>query len=371
MDDFVKSKLVEWQLLHLIDRFSEEAIGEESFGYLDLPTIATLIPRIGDRLKFIKKHNEFVGQMVCSQATPPGPQLPPSSNDLQEMTAPAPTEMTANSTPEMIAPPSTIVLQTVPTFDIRTILSDVVEGRAIVQSLDTDQLITIKQRRAMVRILVSHLIEKCGETPSAVTKTAMSSALINSFPCLKDASTSGFDTWYTHGRSKYPATGFLEERLRNIRKRLRSSGGPRPQMSLPPSVPRTTVIPAPAIPEERAVQCAEWLKNNTQPITQVNEYMRDTCSFRAAWIRADHSKTVDEVLAQFPRLLTPGMIAQDFAILHGEAAPKFFEKWVPLYADKIINLAKREGKFTDVDGRRTQGNFICCANIRFHTMIFL
>ncbi len=48
--------------------------------------------------------------------------------------------------------------------DIRTVLSDVLEGRAIVQSLETDQLITIKQRRAMVRILVSHLIDKCGET---------------------------------------------------------------------------------------------------------------------------------------------------------------------------------------------------------------
>ena len=48
--------------------------------------------------------------------------------------------------------------------DIHTVLSDVLEGRAIVQSLDTDQLITIKQRHAMVRILVSHLIEKGGET---------------------------------------------------------------------------------------------------------------------------------------------------------------------------------------------------------------
>lgn len=39
---------------------SDEAIDEESFGYLDLQTINTLIPRIGDRLKFIKKHNDFV-----------------------------------------------------------------------------------------------------------------------------------------------------------------------------------------------------------------------------------------------------------------------------------------------------------------------
>ncbi|KAK5903820.1 hypothetical protein CgunFtcFv8_007568 [Champsocephalus gunnari] len=38
------------------------------------------------------------------------------------------------------------------------------------------------------------------------------------------------------------------------------------------------------------------------------------------------------------------MIAQDFSILFAEPAPKLFETWVPLYADKIIRLAKREGK---------------------------
>ncbi|KAF3851437.1 hypothetical protein F7725_013209 [Dissostichus mawsoni] len=52
--------------------------------------------------------------------------------------------------------------------------------------------------------------------------------------------------------------------------------------------------------------------------------------------RADHSKSIPEVLAMFPRLTTPGMIAQDFSILFAEPAPKLFETWVPLYADKII-----------------------------------
>ncbi len=47
--------------------------------------------------------------------------------------------------------------------DIRAALSAVPEGRSIVESLDTEKLITIKERRAMVRILVSHLMEKCGE----------------------------------------------------------------------------------------------------------------------------------------------------------------------------------------------------------------
>ncbi|KAI4801014.1 hypothetical protein KUCAC02_006177, partial [Chaenocephalus aceratus] len=77
-------------------------------------------------------------------------------------------------------------------------------------------------------------------------------------------------TWYAKGRSHHPATGFLEERVRNIRKQLRrSSRGHRPQREQD-TVPSRIVIPEPA--------------------------------------------------------------------------PKLFETWVPLYADKIIHLAKREGK---------------------------
>ena len=59
----VFSRLYEWSL-YFVFYLSDEAIDEESFGYLDLSTITTLIPRIGDRVKFIRRHNEFVSNMV-------------------------------------------------------------------------------------------------------------------------------------------------------------------------------------------------------------------------------------------------------------------------------------------------------------------
>lgn len=48
--------------------------------------------------------------------------------------------------------------------DIHAVLYASPEGRAIVENLDRDKLIAIKERRAMVWILVSHLMERCGET---------------------------------------------------------------------------------------------------------------------------------------------------------------------------------------------------------------
>lgn len=48
--------------------------------------------------------------------------------------------------------------------DIRGILSRTAEGRAISQSLENTNLLLTKERRQMVRILVSHLMETYGET---------------------------------------------------------------------------------------------------------------------------------------------------------------------------------------------------------------
>ena len=42
------------------------------------------------------------------------------------------------------------------------------------------------------------------------------------------------DTWFSKGRVGRPATGFLEERLRNVRKMLRRSSGRGPQREQEP-----------------------------------------------------------------------------------------------------------------------------------------
>ncbi|KAJ4941302.1 hypothetical protein JOQ06_027587 [Pogonophryne albipinna] len=87
---------------------------------------------------------------------------------------------------------------------------------------------------------------------------------------------------------------------------------------------RRTFIPECTISEERAIQCKEWLKHNLQPLNQVGA------------IHAGYSSV---------------QIAQDFQILHGEAAPKLFETWLPLFKDKILHLARREGKLiSSLDG---------------------
>lgn len=65
----------------------------------------------------------------------------------------------------------------------------------------------------------------------------------------------------------------------------------------------------PTIGPERAIQLTEWLKNNIWPPAQVAQYMLETAIHRATWIRSNGTIPLQQIFAEFPRLLdTPGMV---------------------------------------------------------------
>lgn len=288
------------------------------------------------------------------------PAIPPTISDVTP-TATLPNPM---EEPAAAVVPVNQLIQTIhiiPQFEVRSILTGLHDGKEIVESLDKDNVITTSQRRLLVRILVSYLIEKFGENPTSDIKKALASGLVESFECLKDSSSSGSEIWYTPGRRQRPATGFLEERLRNVRKRLRSSSTLRSmRQKTPPQMadngaPARALIPERTISDERASQLKEWLRNNSQPLSQIETYMQNTAVYRAKWIR-DNNWTIDQILEEFPHLMTKGMIAQDFLVLHGDAASKLFETWLPIYAEKVLYLARKEGKLTlPLDGLTPDG----------------
>ena len=56
------------------------------------------------------------------------------------------------------------------------------------------------------------------------------------------------------------------------------------------------------ISDERASQLKEWLRNNSQPLSQ------DTAVYRVKCIR-DNNWTIDQILQEFPHLMTKGMVS--------------------------------------------------------------
>ncbi|XP_023190186.1 uncharacterized protein LOC111608684 [Xiphophorus maculatus] len=188
--------------------------------------------------------------------------------------------------------------------------------------------------------LVSHLMDQYGENPSSDTKAILASSIVDQFPCLRDSHGTGYDAWFTRGRQHRPATGFLEERLRNVRKRHQ----PRKKMlSAPEAPPNRSSLPEPTISAERTIQMTEWLKNNFWPADQVVQYMQETAVYRAGWIRSSGTIPMQQIFAEFPRLLdTPGMILQDFAVLYPQSCGKLTENWNTLFSSKVIRMGKKE-----------------------------
>ncbi|XDV11873.1 hypothetical protein PO909_000675, partial [Leuciscus waleckii] len=205
--------------------------------------------------------------------------------------------------------------------DIRQILEGSTHGSSILSNLEQNHNLCLEDRRKMVRILVSHLMEKFGEYPSPDRKKELALTLVTQFPCLRDSEGSGYEVWYTPGRYRHPATGFLEERLRNIRKRLHSHSSTSRERSQTTDERRATVtdritlLPDSQISEADSNKMTEWLKKNKQPVSQVEEYMRGTAVYRAQWIRENGSKSLIEITQEYPRLLdTPGMTLGDVAL---------------------------------------------------------
>ncbi|KAL1007159.1 hypothetical protein UPYG_G00082830 [Umbra pygmaea] len=257
----------------LIPTFEAEKIDQETLLLLDDVTLTSLIPIIGLRFKIQKYLKNALDESIEERAT-----TPTVSSEQQHR----------------------ISVEQEAAFNIRDILLATPNGRGIVDTIENKHCISLKERQAMVRILVSHLIERFGENPSAGIKVSLASSVVEQFPCLKDCQGKGNEAWFSPGRYHRPATGFLEERLRNVRKR-------------------------------------------------VEHYMKETSIHRAKWIRDNGTKTIMEIFKEYPRLLdTPGMISQDFLILNPDSASKLTENWVPVFKDKILQFASTEKQSRDL-----------------------
>nr|XP_054591303.1 uncharacterized protein LOC129155133 isoform X3 [Nothobranchius furzeri] len=325
MDEFVKDKLLEWNLSEYIPAFEAEKIDKDSLFLLDANSLTTLIPLLGPRLKIQNNLKRLLEDSSPKQT--------------ESVCAPA-------DKLQHVAP-----VQGGTSFNIREILNKTPDGRAIVHSLEESHHISISERRSMVRILVSHLIECFGENPPSESKALLASSVVEQFPCLKDSLGTGYDAWFTPGRKHRPATGFLEECLRNVRKRSRCDT----QNKSTPQAPQKCqiVLPEPTVSPERAIQMTEWLKNNIWPPSQVSQYMLETAIQRAQWIRSNGTMSIREIMAEFPRLVdTPGMISQDFSVLHPDSSEKLTARWSHVFSRKIIRMARKEdaaNRLIDID----------------------
>ena len=63
------------------------------------------------------------------------------------------------------------------------------------------------------------------------------------------------------------------------------------------------------LPSEKLQDIVEWLKVHKYPVSEVEAQMKQTAMYRGVWIRSNGSKSILEILTEFPRLIdNPGMV---------------------------------------------------------------
>ncbi|XP_041452695.1 uncharacterized protein LOC121405801 [Lytechinus variegatus] len=99
---------------------------------------------------------------------------------------------------------------------------DSFNGENFVKEMDNGML-SVQSRIKVVRILVSWLIQEFTSKPPTDVKVALAKAVVSQFPKLKDLEGVGHEAWYSPAREKREASGYLEYRLVNVRKRAQKS----------------------------------------------------------------------------------------------------------------------------------------------------
>ncbi|XP_041463557.1 uncharacterized protein LOC121414444 isoform X2 [Lytechinus variegatus] len=151
-----------------------------------------------------------------------------------------------------------------------------------------------------------------------------------------------------------PATGYLEEHLRYLRKKtlqlkreekagnLSSSTKKQIINPIPTQIPASEPLAdhqGPSEVDEDTMAKIEWLKNNNEPQEQVATYMKDIVKHRQKWIKA-HQNNLGTIVEEYPHIMQTEMIEQDFKTFHEGKERGLYVKW-PQFKDHIIQYANR------------------------------
>ncbi|XP_071843612.1 uncharacterized protein [Apostichopus japonicus] len=232
-------------------------------------------------------------------------------------------------------------------FNITEILKAVHGGDELVEEMSSG-LLSPKTRKRVVNTLVSCLIEKHGKHPPKDVKMLMTKAIMAEFPSLDNEDGDGHLAWYTPGICGHDASGLLENRLRNLRKRNLCEKAVTSLKEIPkPNLVSTVDLAlSEDMPEDADMTAMiNWLKHHNAPAQQVTEMMKQTCRYRANKIRTEKERPLRELLKEYPRLIdTDGMVEQDFRILFPELCDSLYMKW-PGFCTKVIQYADRQLKW--------------------------
>ncbi|XP_035701273.1 uncharacterized protein LOC118433446 isoform X3 [Folsomia candida] len=213
-------------------------------------------------------------------------------------------------------------------FDIDAVLrkNDAVK-HILFQKIPAKKMVVKDDRQTIAAVLVDAIIENLGTCPSKQAMDQMAKDLVGKYPALGDPRRKhlGYQMWFMGSSDGSPASGFLEERLKNQRKKISD------KKLLSTSATKCNELDLPVLnwisddedddpdPEEGIL---EYIRQNFG--TDVDSAMKNTVFQRRTVIRRLNA------------------ITQDFDCRHPALAFVMYDRW-PRVSRKILEYAEESG----------------------------
>ncbi|KAK7150770.1 hypothetical protein R3I93_011892 [Phoxinus phoxinus] len=239
---------------------------------------------------------------------------------------------------------STDVSRIVTTTGLLTLLEE--KAPTILREHEDTKTLSISLRKLLVKVAVSDLVEKHGFYPSGTEKMALAKEIVSLFPSLRINVPFGENEGHEHFFDGPSHSGFIEMRLRNLRRKLQQS-----QRSY--NLKRRLSTDQPSLPIVDEAVPTEWLTlikrirpspENSSPIkTAIDQ----TFSYRRRWI-TEKSPTVGQIFKEYPRFLDIlALLDIAFSKVTDGKEDMFIKKWEGTIIPKLKEIASFEKK-TDI-----------------------
>ncbi|XP_017481232.1 PREDICTED: uncharacterized protein LOC108370410 [Rhagoletis zephyria] len=314
MKEYVEKKLVEWELVSLIDVFKEEGFDEEAFKSLDYNGICNLIPRQGLRAKFWKKFNdEFLSE------------TPVTANEI-------PIEVNSYVTDTSISGTNSILIYSPEPQPEKTVPSylNCTDGKLLEVFYKANGNLDNFHRSTSARVIIYKEFEALNYPKKFKISTdrfmKLTSEIVEYFPSEKNFSS----LYYTPYQSKIKrnATGKLWDIYNHLKSKLCKPQNP-------------TVATFDEVDIEHN-ECVEFLKTNVTPWFKILDYWRKTHEERNKLLATQNS--VFQYFEYFPVLQTTKgaeLLIVDFDTNHPLSADKISSLW-PEIERKLCKYAKNK-----------------------------
>ncbi|XP_070401570.1 uncharacterized protein [Nothobranchius furzeri] len=200
-----------------------------------------------------------------------------------------------------------------------------------------------ESRKLLVKVCISHLVKKHGFYPTSAEKVTLAKTIVATFPSLRvqiEGKGEGFEHFY----DPLSHSGFLEMRLRNIRRKL-EAGQRRysKRMISCDTGMQSEQDQGGSSATNEWITLMKRLRPSSENISSIKSAMENTYTRRRSWI-SKKNPTMAEILEEYPRFLDmPNLLDIEFGRMTDGKTELFIRRWEVSIIPKLKSLATMEG----------------------------